>query len=103
MIAFGYRGVTKENLVSPDEDFLFKKEIAGTVGNVSYKKDDRIIRFLFGAFVSYFKYQIIPDALRDGKIGLRVINATSGFSSGRIGRDQVTQEIIDIKAGLPAI
>ena len=106
MIALRFQGITKENLDSEIEDFFFRrgyKQTEGQLGNVTYEKGDRTMRILFGAFIKYFKYKIMTDELRDGEIGLRVIRATSGFSGGLIGRDQVTQEMIDIKEGLERI
>lgn len=106
LIALRYKDISKEDLDREIEDFFFKrgyKHTEGVLGNVTYEKGDRTMRILFGAFIKYFKYKIMTDELRDGEIGLRVIRATSGFSGGLIGRDQVTQEMIDIKAGLTAI
>jgi len=106
LIALRYQGITKENLDREIEDFFFRrgyKQAEGVLGNVTYEKGDRTMRILFGAFIKYFKYKIMTDELRDGEIGLRVIRTTSGFSGGLIGRDQVTQEMIVIKAGLQAI
>jgi hypothetical protein len=106
LIAFRYNGITKENLDREIEDFFFRrgyKQAYGQLGDVTYEKGNHTRRILFGAFVKYYKFRIMTNQLENDELGLKVIRATTGLSGGLIGRDQVTNEMIAVKAGLQAI
>ncbi len=106
MLSLRFSGITRETLLPQiDEILLFRKykRLDGEVGNGTYEKGDRTKRILFGAFVKYFKFKVMVDTLSDGEVGVRVLRATSGFSGGVIGVNQVTQEMIEISNSLKTL
>jgi len=106
MLSLRFSGITRQVLLPQiDEILLFRKykRLDGEAGNGVYERGDRTRRILFGAFVKYFKFKVMVDTLSDGEVGVRVLRATSGFSGGVIGVNQVTEEMIQISNALKTL
>ena len=90
-----YSGISKDDLDKKiDKLFLSSgytlKE--GQPGDATYVKGDRILRILFGAFVQYFKFNVVTTQYAD-EVKLEVTKSTSGMSGGVIGVNQVKKEL----------
>jgi len=76
-------------LILGDEFFLnlgFKK--LGHVGNKStYEKGSRIMRLLFGAFITYHKHELLYE-VSENLVNVKLINGSSGLSGGLIGMNK---------------
>lgn len=63
-------------------------------GALTYEKGNRVMRILLGAFVKYFKFNIIINTNADGTLVVNLMKQTSGISGGLIGMNQVKNEMI---------
>jgi len=90
-----YSGISKDDLDKKiDKLFLSSgyKMKQGQIGNASYVKGNRALRILFGAFVKYFKFNIVTT-LNSDEVKVEVKKDTSGMSGGLIGVSQVNKEL----------
>lgn len=62
-------------------------------GALTYEKGNRVLRILFGAFVKYFKFNIIINTNEQGELVVNLLKQTSGISGGLIGMNQVKNEM----------
>lgn len=66
--------------------------IIGEKGNGTYERGNKTMRILFGAFIKYFKFQVLTYV--DGpNYKVQVIKGSSGMSGGLIGIEQVKKEL----------
>ena len=92
-----YSGISKEELDKKIDQLLISSGYnlqEGQLGNGVYVKGNRVLRILFGAFVKYFKFNIITKSTGADELKLAVLQESSGMSGGLIGMNQVKNELI---------
>jgi len=100
-----YSGISKDGL----DDMINHAFIAsgyrliiGEKGNGTYEKGNKTMRILFGAFVKYFKFQVLTYV--DGpNFKVQVIKGSSGMSGGVIGMNQVKKELARLSLVMQSI
>jgi hypothetical protein len=91
-----YSGISKDELDMKIDDLLVSsgyKMKEGQIGNATYVRGNRVLRILFGAFVKYFRFNLITSSNSSDEIKVEVKKETSGMSGGVIGIIQVKKEL----------
>ena len=91
-----YSGITKDDLDKKIYELLLSsgyKLKDGQFGNATYVKGNRALRILFGAFVKYYKFNIMTSSNSSDELKVEVEKESSGMSGGLIGVSQVKNEL----------
>jgi len=62
-------------------------------GNLVLEKGNRVMRILFGAFVSYYKFSVTTAQTAENELTVNVFQQSSGMSGGLIGMKQIKTEL----------
>jgi hypothetical protein len=66
---------------------------SGGPGDGIYKRGNKVVRLLLGAFYKYFEFYVRTETIEGGITQLTVKKTTSGWSGGLIGVSQVKKEL----------
>ncbi len=91
-----YSGITKEELDRKIDQLFLSSGYTmkdGQIGKATYVKGNRVLRLLLGAFIKYFKFDVITSSNSLSEIKMEVKKETSGMSGGLIGVSQVNTEL----------
>jgi hypothetical protein len=89
-----FEGDINELSKNINDFFLFRKYKlkSGTLSNAIYEKGSYVARILFGAFVKYYKFNIIIQEEDEKKLLVHLLKGHSGFSGGLIGIAKLKKE-----------
>ncbi len=106
LLIHSYKGLDKEALFSRIHEAILVlgyKKLGTGLENVMYEKGDKTMRILFGAFHKYFKVSMSVSESDTEELLLIIKNASSGFSGGIIGINQVKQEFANLALQLQSV
>ena len=92
-----YTDISKEDLGNKIDQLMFSsgyKRVVGQPGDGVYEKGNKTMRILFGAFIKYFKFNVLTFTDETNEIRVQVTKESSGMSGGLIGIDQVKKELL---------
>ncbi len=94
VVEYNFEGNDANSIKLLSDDYFMRNGFKnlGIVGNrCSYEKGSRVMRMLFGAFVSYHKHDLLFES-SDNRVRVKFISGSSGMSGGLIGINAVKQE-----------
>lgn len=72
----------------------------GTLDNAVYERGNYVMRILFGAFVAYYKFNVIIKKDENNKVIVNFLKAHSGIAGGLIGIAKLKKEFNLMAEGL---
>lgn len=76
---------------------------SGTLENAVYERGNYVARILLGAFIAYYKFNVIIKPDIENKLLVYLVKGHSGFSGGLIGMAKLKKEFKRIAEGLEKI